>query len=263
VAGVRPLPPPTCERVGSPVSVPVEGPALAPAHIWLKQTGVVALGVFLAAAMVVLGIWQLDVYQRQGGEAAARKAAAPPVALTTLAPAADAVGNGYGRRVTFSGTYDPGLQVLVPGDGGFRVLTGLRQDDGSVVAVVRGTEPTPEQPAPPTGEVTRVGVLLPSEELADSTAPLPDGQLASVRLPTLAQTWPSPLVNGFVTLDAETSASEGLRPAPVDLPEVQGRLRNGAYALQWWVFAAFALGMSIRVARDIGRLEERDLDAYT
>ena len=45
-------------------------------HIWLKQTGVVALGVFLAAAMVVLGIWQLDVYQRQGNEAAARRAAA-------------------------------------------------------------------------------------------------------------------------------------------------------------------------------------------
>jgi surfeit locus 1 family protein len=230
------------------MSTPVEGPALAPAHVWLKQTGVVALGVFLAAAMVVLGIWQLDVYQRQGGEAAARKAAAPPVPLTTLAPAAETVGDGYGRRVTFTGTYDPTLQVLVPGDGGYRVLTGLRQADNSVVPVVRGLEPSAAAAAPPTGVVTRTGVLLPSEELSDSTAPLPPGQIASVRLPTLAQT--------------PESTTEGLTPVAVDLPEVQGRLRNGAYALQWWVFAAFALGMSIRVARDIGRLEERDLEAY-
>jgi len=244
------------------MSAPVEGPALAPARTWLKQTGVVALGVFLAAAMVVLGIWQLDVYQRQGGEAAARKAAAPAVPLTTLAPAAETVGDGYGRRVTFSGTYDPRLQVLVPGDGGYRVLTGLRQADNSVVPVVRGLETSPVAAVPPTGVVTRTGVLLPSEELSDSTAPLPAGQIASVRLPTLAQTWPGPLVNGYVNLDAPESTTEGLSPVAVDLPEVQGRLRNGAYALQWWVFAAFALGMSIRVARDIGRLEERDLEAY-
>lgn len=244
------------------MSAPVEGPTLAPGRTWLKQTGVVALGVVLAAAMVVLGVWQLDVYQRQGNDAALRRAAAPPVALSAVAPPGGTVDDGYGRRVTFSGTYEPGLQVVVPGDRGYRVLTGLRQADGSVVAVVRGAEPGPGSPVPPTGTVSRTGVLLPSEETAESTAVLPDGQIGSVRLPTLAQTWPSPLVNGFVTLDADGSSAEGLSPVEVDLPEGQGRLRNGAYALQWWVFAAFALGMSIRVARDIGRLEERDLDAY-
>ena len=41
--------------------------------------------------------------------------------------------------MTFEGTYDPALQLLVPmEDGQFRVLTGLRQADGSVLAVVRG-----------------------------------------------------------------------------------------------------------------------------
>jgi surfeit locus 1 family protein len=247
------------------VSVPVEGSALSTSHIWLKQSGIVALGVVLAAAMVVLGVWQLDVYQRQGSEAAARRAAAAPVPLATVAPPGGTVGDGYGRRVTFSGTYDPALQLLVPTDGGFRVLTGLRQADGSVVAVVRGLETTPAQVPPPSGPVTRTGVLLPSEESTDTSGPpttLPAGQAPAVLLPTLAQTWPGPLIGGFVTLDPEGSTTEGLAPATADLPEVQGRLRNGAYALQWWVFAAFALGMSIRVARDIGRLEERDLEAY-
>lgn len=244
------------------MSGPLEGPVPPPSHIWLKQTGVVALGVVLAAAMVVLGIWQLNVYQRQGNDAAARRAAAAPVALTTVAPAGQTVGDGYGRRVTFSGTYDPRLQLLVPTDGGYRVLTGLRQGDGSVVAVVRGFETRPDAPVPPTGPVTRAGVLLPSEEATGPATPLPAGQVAIVSLPVLAQTWPGPLVGGFVTLDPDASTAEGLSPVTVDLPEAQGRLRNGAYALQWWVFAAFALGMSIRVARDIGRLEERDLEAY-
>lgn len=244
------------------MTAPVEGPALAPGRTWLTQTAVVALGVLLAAAMVVLGVWQLDVYQRQGNDAALRRAAEAPVALSAVAPPGGTVDDGYGRRVTFSGTYEPDLQVLVPGDGGYRVLTGLRQTDGSVVAVVRGAESTARSPAPPVASVSRTGVLLPSEETSESTAVLPDGEIASVRLPTLAQSWPSPLVNGFVTLDADGSAAEGLSAVDVDLPEGQGRLRNGAYALQWWVFAAFALGMSIRVARDLGRLEERDLDAY-
>lgn len=244
------------------MSAPVGGPAVAPARTWLKQTAVVALGVLLAAAMVVLGVWQLDVYQRQGDDAAQRRAAEPAVALTDVAPPGGAVVDGYGRQVTFSGTYEPGLQVLVPSDTGYRVLSGLRQADGSVVPVVRGAEPEPGSPVPPTGTVSRTGVLLPSEETSESIAVLPEGQIASVRLPTLAQTWPGPLVNGFVTLDAAGSTAEGLTPVQVDLPEGQGRLRNGAYALQWWVFAAFALGMSIRVARDIGRLEERDLEAF-
>ena len=231
-------------------------------RVWLKQTGVLALGVVVAAAMVVLGIWQLDVYRAQGNATAQRRAAEPPVALTVVAPPSAPVQDGYGRTVSFSGRYDPALQLLVPTDGRYRVLTGLRQADGSVVAVVRGTVATPTAaPAPPTEPVSRSGVLLPSEEVAAPGSTSPPGQVTVVRLPTLAQTWPGPLVNGFVTLDAAGAAAEGLTPAQVDLPEGKGRLRNGAYALQWWVFAAFALGMSIRVARDVGRLEERETEA--
>ena len=230
-------------------------------RVWLKQTGVLTLGVLLAAAMVLLGIWQLDVYRAQGNATAERRAAEPPVALITVAPPSAPVQDGYGRAVTFSGRYDPALQLLVPTDDRYRVLTALRQADGSVVAVVRGTVATPAAPPPPTGEVTRTGVLLPSEESAAPGSTSPAGQVTVVRLPTLAQTWPGPLVNGFVTLDATGATAEGLTAAPVDLPEAQGRLRNGAYALQWWVFAAFALGMSIRVARDVGRLEERETEA--
>jgi hypothetical protein len=71
------------------------------------------------------------------------------------------------------------------------------------------------------------------------------------------------LVAGFVTLTAVDASAQGLAPAPVELPQASGRLRNGAYALQWWVFAAFALALAIRMARDqeLGSDEVAELTA--
>ena len=44
-----------------------------------------------------------------------------------------------------------------------------------------------------------------------------------------------------------------MTPASVDLPEGEGSQRNAGYALQWWVFAAFGLSMSLVWARQIGK----------
>jgi surfeit locus 1 family protein len=238
----------------------------------LKQVGIVVLGCLIAGGMAMLGIWQLQVYTEQGAEASAARAAQPPVPLASVAPAATRVTEGYGLSVRLTGTYDPALQVLVPVDesgrsaaGPLRVVTGLRQSDGSTVAVVRGVVPagTHAAPAPPEGAVTQVGVLLPSEEAGDALAPLggSDGRdtvLPSVRVPLLAQTWPGPLVDGFVVLSVDDARLGGLPPAPLSLPEGQGRLRNGAYAAQWWIFGLFAIVMSARIARDLGRRSELD-----
>ncbi len=93
-------------------------------------------------------------------------------------------------------------------------------------------------------------MLLPSEE---STAEVGvAGQIGSVRVPVLAQQWPGPLIGGFVTLSPAESSAQGLDPAELRLPEARGRLRNGAYAFQWWLFAAFTAVMAVRIARDIG-----------
>ena len=227
----------------------------------LKQILTVALGLALAAAMGWLGSWQLGVYRSSGNQKADAKAAAPALDLRTVAPAGSAVREGFGRSVRFEGRYDPALQVLVrPGGstGPYRVLSGLRQLDGSVVAVVRGTVSTAEAPAPPTSPLTQVGVLLPSEDDAAATAPEPD-QLDAVRLPALAQRWSGQIVGGYVTLPAAESQAQGLSPTPLELPEARGKLRNAAYALQWWLFGIFAVAMAIRMARDFGR-QPSDLD---
>jgi cytochrome oxidase assembly protein ShyY1 len=221
----------------------------------LQQVLIVLAGLVAAAIMVALGLWQMGVYEAAGSRTAAERADAAPISLVDAAPPGAKITDGLGRSVTFAGTYDPALQETIPlqdAPGRFRVLTGIRLDDGRLLAVVRGiTDGKP--PAPPTGRVEQVGVLMPSENASDPGT--------SIRVPLLAQHWPGVLIDGYVNLNAESSIAQGLAPATLTLPHAPGRLRNGAYALQWWLFAGFALVLAGRIARDLER--GRDLELAT
>ena len=72
--------------------------------IRLQQGLLIALGIVLAAVMVALGFWQLEVYHRQGEAAAARRAGAPPIPLSSVARPGTAATAGFGRSVSFEGT---------------------------------------------------------------------------------------------------------------------------------------------------------------
>ena len=203
--------------------------------------------------MVVLGLWQMQVFEEQGNRSAVERAAQAPVPLQGFVADDGTVGDIYGKQVTVTGRYLAGQEaIVVAEDGSVRVLDAFEVDDGRVVPIVRGLVPPQTVPsAPPSGELVQTGIFLPSEPGADHT--VPEGALASVRLPLLAQRWPQQLVPGFVTLNAADAESQGLVPATVSLPEGEGSWRNGGYALQWWVFAAFAVGLTLRMARTIGR----------
>ena len=58
-------------------------PNSAAAMTLLKQIGIVTLGCVLAGGMALLGIWQLQVYARQGADASATRAGQPPVPLAS------------------------------------------------------------------------------------------------------------------------------------------------------------------------------------
>lgn len=226
------------------------------AAVRLRQIGIIVAGVIAAAAMLMLGWWQAEVYQTSGTDASRERASQPALALDQVAPVGVRPTEAFGRTVTFSGSYDPESQILVPDPGEpgrFRVLTALVRDDGTAVAVVRGvwTGPAEQAPPPPAGRLEQQGLLLPSEP--SDTTPVPVGQLSTVRISVLAQQWRWPLVAGVVTLEADDSAGQGLVWEQPELPREGGELRNGAYAIQWWVFAAFALVLAGKIARDIGR----------
>ncbi|OYN90712.1 hypothetical protein CGZ92_00765 [Parenemella sanctibonifatiensis] len=239
----------------TPPSVAEPGPEPESPHVrrrWLLPTLIIALGVVAASIMVGLGLWQAQVFVDQGLSAADSRAQMAPEPLEEYAPIGGPTGDIYGRPVTTSGVYDSTDEVLIPDHrnrGFYRVLTKLVRDDGTVVPVVRGTVTDPASvPAPPAGVQQVTGIFLPSEP---DLGAVPEGQLSSVRLSLLAQTWPETMVSGFVTAQPQLAAAYGMDEAPVELPSGEGSGRNQGYALQWWVFAAFALGMSIKIARDI------------
>ena len=222
-----------------------ESPVRSP---WVPRL-IVAVGVVAALMMGWLGLWQAQVFVDQGKSAAA-VITGEPVRALDASVTGDNVGYLWGHTVSVGGHYLPNQQVVVVDrDGSRRVVTAFQLADGRVVAIARGVGTGTE--TPPSGEITQTGVFLPTEAAADRV--VPSGTYGSVRLQALAQVWPQAMVSGYVTLDESEAKAQGLGAAPVVLPALDGKIRNAGYALQWWAFAAFALVMSVLIARNYRR----------
>jgi len=220
-----------------------------------KQALAVIAGVVVAGVMLLLGLWQMASYQESTRDVSAERAAEAPVALAESVSESGEVADVYGRRVTLEGTYLPD-EVLVGEAGPLRVVTALRMTDGRHVAVVRGAVAEgAEPPAAPSGNQNIVGVFLAPDLPAEGVAEGAD--LGSLRIQTLAQTWPSPLVAGYVTLPADEAARQGLDAASLTLPSTEGSPTHRGYALQWWVFAAGAVAFGVYAARGVAKDAER------
>lgn len=229
------------------------------ARVRLQQ---VLVGVFCAAlclVMVFLGLWQMQVFESQKANTASARAAQPAVTLD------DHLDKGstmplYGRRVSVTGHFLPN-QVLAGTEQPLRVVTAFKSDGGHLVAVVRGTT-SGAAPAPSSAPTTITGVILPSQ--SDPRAPVPAGSPAgtmnAVRLDQLVQQWPTPLLDGYVTLGTQEQAAQGLGTVEADIPQTDGgRTRNQGYALQWWAFAGFGAVVAWVWIRAIGRrLDDED-----
>jgi surfeit locus 1 family protein len=233
---------------------------------WLALLVVV---VVLCVAFGWLGHWQLDVAKsKEHPHEQGRSAPLAPLEQVTQ-PQQTFKGAMVGRRVTVSGRFDAGRQVLVASkkQGGARgvwVVTALKVPTGALVPVVRGFTPlsaiasggdaTATGPTPATGSVTVSGVLQPPEAGAEAGTSGPAGTVPAADTAYLVNAWGGPIYN-VLLFDATTDAAPGsavpLSPVPPP-PADQGGglgLRNAAYALQWWLFGAFALLLWWRMVR--------------
>jgi len=246
---------------------------------WL---GLFAVLILILVSFTWLGLWQLDVAKSKGrAEAVTHSAGRPVVDLNTFVrPHQPFPADGSGRRVRATGGYAAGGQVLVAprrlhGRTGYWVVAPFVLDTGGTLPVVRGFTTDPATvPPPPGGRFVLVGSLAPGESPADtpgapsgssgSTTPA-DPVLGSIDLSVLVNRWHGDLFNAFAFALEERSATAD---APLDVaplervpPPAPGETglswRNAAYALQWWIFAAFAAYMWFRMVRDDAENDRR------
>jgi cytochrome oxidase assembly protein ShyY1 len=229
---------------------------------WLALLGVVLV---LCVVFGGLGRWQLDVARSK--EHPHQSGASAPVAPLdqVTQPQQTFTGAMVGRRVTVAGQYDASRQVLVAGrqrNGveGVWVVTALRVPSGALVPVVRGFAPSSalgslRTAIPPSGPVTVTGALQPPEAGARSGTSGPAGTVPAADTAYLVNVWGGPIYNVLVFDAARPPAASGgaaaltpVPPAPADDGGGLG-LRNAAYALQWWLFGAFALLLWWRMVR--------------
>lgn len=223
-----------------------------------KQAITIAVGVLVAIAMLLLGLWQMSRFQISMADVAAERAGQPTVPLAQSVAPDGTIEDIYGRRVTLSGEFLPGHALLVGTEWPMRAVSAFELDDGRVVAVVLGTvEPGAELRLPEQRALE--GIFLAGDAGARDPVPAgaPEGSLPTLRLPSLVQSWPQPMISGYVTLPAEVSAELGMGAASAELPEAGGTAMHQGYALQWWVFAAAAIAFSIFVAKGFEKDEER------
>jgi cytochrome oxidase assembly protein ShyY1 len=222
---------------------------------WLAFAGLALVVVVVA---ILLGRWQWD--RTQTILEAERASAAQAIPLEQVLPPGTAAlpDEVIGRPVTVSGTYVPGKQVAVvnrelAGQPGVWIVTALRLADGRVVPVLRGWLASADEGAAlvPPDPVTVTGVLQPDEPFYADAKSDP-GTVASIASDRLAALWGEPLAPGFVTLLSETpprNAAPAPVPATVQTGNVPFPLQNFVYAIQWWLFAAFAVLIYVRWLR--------------
>jgi len=211
---------------------------------WL--VALVALIAFIIGC-IFLGQWQWD--RTQDILAAERAAAAEPVELTELIND-DATWNNadIGRAVILNGNFTVDELALpnreLDGEVGTWTITRFQLDSGDSIAVVRGFLPANAPAALTDQRPLRIdGVLHPNEEFYEGANV---EQIVTIDATALSEEWQTPLIDGYVMLQSEEpapSATGAPTPVPptVQVGNVPFPLQNFFYAMQWWIFAAFAI----------------------
>ena len=236
--------------------------------LWLLSHAF-ALG--LVVLFVTLGFWQLDrhdqkVERNRTIEARTAEPAKPVSDLVGAAGSGPVEDLRY-RQASAEGTYLAGADVLIDNrsnDGlpGAWVVTPLRLDDGSVLAVSRGFQGfdsgTIDPPDPPSGPVRVEGTVLPWDDRDCGVRSADEGEVvgtACLKRSVVEREVGEPVLDAVLQRTA-SSPEDAAELVPVPLPELDDGPHR-SYAVQWFIFATIGLvGYPLilrRVARDRDR----------
>ncbi|MGX1269132.1 SURF1 family cytochrome oxidase biogenesis protein [Streptomyces phaeoluteigriseus] len=228
------------------------------------------VALLLIPTMIRLGIWQMHRYDERTArnQLVSDALTADPVPVETLTSPGHTVSTGQRyRSVTAEGRFDTEREVVVRrrvnGDDkvGFHVLTPFVLTDGKVLLVNRGWIPAdapsqttfPEVPAPPAGQVTVTGRLMPDETTAASGIKnlqgLPDRQVMLINSEQEARRLGERVLGGYIAQTAPEPRNG--TPELVGRPGKEDAALNYAYAIQWWLFSAgVPIGWVVLVRRE-------------
>ena len=221
---------------------------------WLRP-GLLGLHVLAVAAVgfcVGMGLWQLGIYEGRQGDAqdGARRQVVP--LADVWRPGEAFTSDLKDKRVSVTGRFaDDDLRVTRE-DGSTWLVTPFVIGDHALL-VVRGEG----ERAPARGPTERDGVRETSEPGGRARGPARTTHPISV--PSLINELPHQLYGGYAIALTDT----GLPLVDPPEPGVSWTvgLRNLAYALQWWVFAAFALFMWWRMTSESVAMRRAEADA--
>ena len=239
-----------------------------------RWAGFLMVAALFAAACIGLGNWQMD--RRNQAVTEIRRVQEnydkSPMPFKDARPYFDVADpEAKWTTVSVTGRYLGQDQRIVrnrPNNSaaGYEVLVPFRVSSGETIAINRGWLPIGNDrpgypdtvPGPPTGEVTAVVRIKPSEP--DLGREAPEGQLASIDLSYYGKQLDYPLMRGSYGVMASESPQPAVAPQQLAAPAVKEG-SNLSYALQWITFGILAFvgfGYMARQQARIGR-EERDM----
>ena len=214
-----------------------------------KWLGYLLLAAVFATGCVFLGRWQMDRRAETLAEIqrVTSNYSATPITFAQAREEFDQLDpSREWTQVKLQGSYDVDGQRIVRnrplnGQPGYEVVVPFKLVSGETVVIDRGWLPignkTPGRPdsipAPPSGRISAVVRLKHSEPTLQRGAP--EGQLASIDLPTYASELGYPLLTGaYGQLASETPPVADM-PQPFPMPSVDEGTHL-SYSLQWFAF---------------------------
>jgi len=231
-----------------------------------RWIGILVVCLAIAAAFALLGQWQLS-RSVEGGTTIDRDSetsvplesiAEPQQAVTTIAA---------GQRVTVEATLLDEFVVLSgrlnDGESGHWVVGHAIDAGGASIAVALGWAPTADAAADAVegiepGERTFTGRFVTSEGPEEDD--FENGEQNSLSVAALINQWPTVpngVYGGYIVWD---DAAAGLDVIDSPVPEVGLTLNwlNVFYAVEWAVFAVFAVYLWFRLVKDAWEREQED-----
>lgn len=224
------------------------------------------LALAIAAGFAALGQWQLERSFESG--AAPEEQTETVVPLESISqPQTPVPALATGQLVTFQANFVPGDYVVLSdrintSAPGYWVVGHAVAADGASVAVALGWAASSDAAAsaiaalettPPPSTVT--GRYLPTESPAESD--FEHGVRSTLAVPELVNLWGTPpdgAYGGYVVIGSDVPGLDRI-DSPRPISEVSLNLLNIFYAVEWVIFAGFAIFLWYRLVKDAWELE--------